>query len=231
MADVGVVNVSPSEPQPTTSEKPTATRPRTKSTIKRDETRQTKRKRTVESEPEPKSVSLPETSPATLPNHAGGNGRELDSSPTTEASTSALKKIAPRLSRQGTRSSARLRGQGSKIVREPTPIEPGVRQTKRKRKSLDEDKTAELPKKRTKRSDDQTNALVQANCSTVSDSPPADLVLSENVIVDHPGEPTDVVAEGGVVAGPPKDELAKPRGFFPRLEDLRAVFGLGGSGS
>lgn len=228
--DAVLVDAPASEPQATTSdsEKPAATRPRTKPTVKRNSTRQTKRKFTVTSEPEP--VPLPTTAPATLPGHAGDNGRELDSSP-AEASTLAVKRNAPRLSRQGTRSSARLKGRNSAVIHEPTLIEPVVRQTKRKRESLDEDKAVELPKKRARHSDDQTDALVQADGATASDSPPVGLVLSENVTVDHLEQPADVLAEGSAIANPSNDEPAKSRGFLPRLEDLRVVFGLGGSGS
>lgn len=129
------------------------------------------------------------------------------------------------MSRQGTRSSARLRGRNSTVIHEPTPIEPEIKQAKRKRGWLDEDNTVELPKKRAKRSDDQADALVQENGAT------ADPVVSENVVIDHLGQPTDVVAGGDVVVDPPKGEPTKPRGFFPQLGDLRVVFGLGGSGS
>lgn len=227
-----VMDASASELQPTTSDsdKPATTRAPTKSMVKRNTTaRQTKRKRTVASEPD--SVSLPETAPATLPSHTGDSGRELDSSPAAESSTPSVKRNAPRLSRQGTRSSARLRGQGSRVTHEPTPIEPEIKQTKRKREPLDEEKVVEHPKKRAKRSDDQTNDLVQANSTTVSDGPSVDLVLSKNVTADRLEQPVDVLTEESVVAGSSKDKPAKSSGFLPRLEDLRAVFGLGGSGS
>ena len=160
----------------------------------------------------------------------GGNGRELDSYPAAGTPSPVVKKNAPRLSRQGTRSSARLRGQGSTVIHEPTPIQPEIKQAKRKRGSLGEDNTVELPKKRAKRSDDQADVPAQENSATFSNTPPVDLVLSKNVVVDHLGQPADIVAEGSAVVDPPKDEPTKPRGFFPQLGDLRVAFGLGGSG-
>ena len=149
-----------------------------------------------------------------------------------EAFTHTVKRSATRLSRQGTRSSARLKGRNSTVIHEPAPIEPEIGQKKRKPGYLYEDNTAELPVKRAKHSDDQANVLVQTNGTTdVSDRPPVDLVLSENVVVDYLGQPADVVAEGSAAAGAPQDELAESKGFFANLGGLRAAFGLGGSGS
>jgi len=159
------------------------------------------------------------------PNHMGDNGRELDSNPTTETSSPVIKRNAPRLSRQGTRSSARLRGQNSTVIHEPTPLEPEIKRAKRKRGSLGEDDTVGLPEKRVKRSDDQADVPVQENSATFNNT------LREGAIVDHLEQHVNIVAEGSAVADPPKDEPTKPKGFFPQLGDLRAVFGMGGSGS
>ena len=138
-----------------------------------------------------------------------------------------MKRKAPRLSRQGTRSSARLRGQNSTVVHGPTPIEPETKQAKRKRGSLEDDNAAELPKKRAKRSDDQTAAPMQEDSVTLSDSPPVDLGSNENADVDHLGQPVD--DEGSGVADPPEGEPAKPRGFF-LLGNMPILFAMGGSG-
>jgi hypothetical protein len=141
-----------------------------------------------------------------------------------------VKRKAPRLSRRGTRSSARLRGQNPTDIHEPTPIEPETKQMKRKREPLDEDDADELSK-RARRSDNQTSVPARANSATTSDSPPVDLISSENVTVDHREQSVNVVVEGSTVASPSKDEPSKPRRFFPQLEDLQIIFGLGGSGS
>ena len=74
-ADVGTVDPPVIEPQPTASkpEKPVATRPRTRSAIKKTNiTRQTKRKGAVTSEPKP--VPPHQTTSIAPSNHAGGDG-------------------------------------------------------------------------------------------------------------------------------------------------------------
>ena len=223
------LSVSESQPTASHSEKPAVTRPRTKSTVKRtNSTRQAKRKGVIPSEPE--SVLLHKATPDTR-NHTGGDGSASDYSQAVDPSTPVVKGKAPRLSRQGTRSSARLRGQTSMITHEPTPTEPKIKQAKRKRESDDEGNVIGPPMKRDKGADDQTDAPVQANGTTTSDTLPDDLVLNDsNVTISHE-QRADVVAEGNALGGPSKGEPPRPRGFFLRLEDLRVVFGLGGSGS
>jgi len=132
---------------------------------------------------------------------------------------------------RGTRSSARLRGQDSPAIHEPTQIEPEIKQTKRKWESGDEDDPIELPKKRAKRAEDQTDAPVQLCNIIASGGPPVDPVLNENVIGNHIEQPANIVAEESATVGPSKDESSKPRRFFLQVENLRAVFGLGVSGS
>ena len=111
------------------------------------------------------------------------------------------------------------------VVHGPTPIEPETKQAKRKRGSLEDDNAAELPKKRAKRSDDQTDAPVQEDSATLSDNPPVDLGLNENADVDHLGQPV----EGTGVADPPEGEPVKSRGFF-LLGNMPILFAMGGSG-
>jgi hypothetical protein len=231
--DVGVVDASAGKPhQPTAShsEEPATARPRTKPTVKRtNTTRQTKRKRAPT--PELETVPLPKVTPATRPNPAGDVGREPDSGQMAETPNPLVERKRLRLSRRGTRSSARIRGKNPTDIHEPTPIESGIKQVKRKRGSLDEDNAAELARKRAKLSDDQTNVPVRANSITPSDTPPVDPVSSENGTVDHLEQPPNVVVGGGTVVGLSRDEPSKPRGFLPQLKDLRILFGLGGSGS
>jgi len=161
----------------------------------------------------------------------GDDGSESDSGPAADPSTPVVKRKTPRLSRQGTRSSARLRGQDSPAIHGPTPIEPEIKQAKRKRESDDVDDPIELPEKRTKRADDQTDAPVQV-CNTIAnDGPPLDPVSNENVVGDHIEQPVNVVSEESAIASPSKDESSKPSGLSLQMENLRVVFGLGGSGS
>ena len=231
-ADVGTVDPPVIEPQPTASkpEKPVATRPRTRSAIKKtNTTRQTKRKGAVTSEPKP--VAPNQTTPITLSNHAEGDGSGSGSGPAVVPSTrAAKKKKVPRVPRQGTRFSARLRGQNPTATCEPTMIEPKTKnkQTKRKRESNDEDNATKLPKKSAKRANDQTDTPVQVGVATPSGDPPADPVPSDDVTADHPEQPPDVdVGEGSTVADPPEDEPAYRMRFFLDKENGRTVIKLG----
>ncbi|KAF9647645.1 hypothetical protein BDM02DRAFT_3116737 [Thelephora ganbajun] len=231
--DTGAVDATVNEPQPTTSQsgKHVTTRPRTRSTTKRtNNTPQTKQKSAVTSEPE--SVPFHQSPPVIPPIHAVSNERELDAGPAVDPSTPVAKRKAPRLSRQGTRSSVRLRRQNSTATHEPTPIEPEINQTKRKRESDDEGNTVGLPMKRAKRANEQTDDPAQVGSTAISSSQVTGLAPGdENVIVDHLEQSSNFVAEEGMVAGPSKDESSDSRSFFSRIEDLRIVFGLGDSGS
>jgi len=231
--DAGIVDAPASEPQPTTShpEKPATTLPRTRSTIKRtNNTRQTKRKGAAASEPKP--VPLHKTKPATLSNHPGGDGRDSDSGPAAVPPTPVVKKKIPRLPRQGTRSSARLRGRDPTVTHEPTPIEPKKKQTKRKRGPDGEGNPAELPKKRGKGTDDQTDTPPQVGTSTPSGDLAVDLAPSESVTADHHEQPADVVAEGDAVAGPSEYESYRlPRFFLENQRGFGVVIKLGYPGS
>jgi hypothetical protein len=90
---------------------------------------------------------------------------DVDPAPVADSSTIARKGKAPRLYRQGSRSSARLRVGNPTAIHESMQIEPEVKQAKRERESDDEGTnggaTVELAKKRAKLADDQTDTPLQ----------------------------------------------------------------------
>lgn len=195
------MDASTTEPQTQASppEKPAATRPRKRSTAKK--TRQKNRKGGATSEPE--SAPLPKTTPATLQNRAGG---KTGAGPAADPSPPVVKKKAPQPPRQGTRASARLKGKNPSAIQDPAPIKPENKQARRKREADNEEKAVELPKKKTKRPEDQTDTPAQADAATPSGGQPADLASSENVTADRPKEPSDAEADEGAVA----DSLEEP---------------------
>ncbi|KAF9788285.1 hypothetical protein BJ322DRAFT_621438 [Thelephora terrestris] len=160
--NAGGVDASASEPQPTTSqsEKPTTTRPRARPAAKKtNSARQKKRRGVVPLKPE--TEPLRETTSAAPEDHAVGDEMDVDPAPVADSSTIARKGKAPRLYRQGSRSSARLMVGNPTAIHESMQIEPEVKQAKRERESDDEGTNGgapvELAKKRAKLADDQTD--------------------------------------------------------------------------
>lgn len=98
----------------------------------------------------------------------------MDTEPPQAAdqSTPAVKDKVP--VKQGTRTSARLRGRNPTATREPARTEPEVKQTKRKRGLGDEGTnkgtTAALPKKQVKVADDQTDTPTRDESTTAEPS-------------------------------------------------------------
>ena len=198
--DTEAVDASTTEPQPAASgpEKPAAARSRKTTTAKKtNTTRQTKGKGGVA-----ESAPLNETTPATLQDHAGGDGSGTGSGPAADPT----KKKAPQPPKQGTRASARLKGRNPSVVQDPAPIKPENKRARRKREVDNEDKVVELPKKRTKRPKDQAGTSAQAD-TTSSDDQSADLVPNENIPADRPEEPADAVTDEAVVKEEVVDEV------------------------
>lgn len=167
-------------------------------------------------------MPLHKTTPATS-SHAGGDGSESNPGPAVVPSTPAVKKKkAPLAPRQGTRASARLRAQNPTATQEPMPAGPQKEQTKRKRES-DEENPVELTDEGAKGTDDHTDTPVQADTTTPSDSPPADLISNENVTK----QPADVAAEENAPADFSEDESPRPRFYLREMRDNFAIIALG----
>lgn len=134
----------------------------------------------------------------------------VDPPPVADSSTPVVKKKAQQPPKQGTRASARLRGQNPTTTHEPTPTGLGVKQTKRKGgpsvKDTNEDAIAEVPKKQIEVADDQTDTPTRAENATTGDAPPADLAASEDVTVDHPEEPAKGHTDDEAEASTAEDE-------------------------
>ena len=217
------------EPQPTAShpEKPAVTRPRKGATTKKtNTTRQTKRKG---AKPEP--VPPHTTALATPPNHATGDGGESDSGPAADSSTPVVKK-APQPQKQGTRSSARIRGKNQKAIPEPAPapIKSKNKREKRKQEPDGKNNVAELPEKKP-RLDEEEETPVQADVTAPSDGQPVDLSSNENATADYLEQSADVQAEDSGDESPYESpytaeerELLRHKRFYIR-ED-RGVFML-----
>ena len=237
------------EPQPTASqpEKPAATRSRKK---KANGTRQTKRKGAAAAKLEP--VPPNETALATPSNHVGGDGGESGSGLAACPPTPAPKKKAPRPPKQGTRASARLRGNNPTAAPEPTPVEPTpieptpIEPTpiepkdkggKRKRGlgDKDKDKTVEPPEKRPKSPANQAETPAEAGVTIPDDGKSDDPVSNKSATVDHLEQPTDDAAseesEGEAPYESPftpeERERMRNRRFFIRVENGVALLGLG----
>lgn len=132
---------------------------------------------------------------------------DVDPAPVVDSCTPAANKKAPRLYRQGTRSSARLKVENPTATYEPTQLEPEVKQTKRERELDDEvtnEDTTELPKKRAKLADDQVDTPLQTETTTTSDIPPVE--LSEDATDGDLKQSAGFTAEGSMAPGPPENE-------------------------
>ena len=112
----------------------------------------------------------------------------VDPPPVADSSTPVVKK-ARQPPKQGTRASARLRGQKPTTTHEPTQTEPEIQQTKPSVEDASEDATAEVPKKQIKVAEDQTDTPTQAGDATTSGAPPRGLAASVEDITDHPEQP------------------------------------------
>lgn len=205
--DAGDADATGAEPSqtPLESDKPTATRvrnTRAKPTAKKTKTaRQKKQKGAAPSGPE--TEPLHETTPVPPQNPT----QDVGPPPITKPSTRTAKK-APPPPKQGTRASARLRGQNAKTTQEPAPIEPKTQKTKRKLEPVAETKnetTAVKPRnKRAKATEDQADTQVQPAQpeGTTNDDPPVrpaatpvEPATTENTTVDDPEDPANVSDE------------------------------------
>lgn len=204
--NAGSIDETADEPQPTTSrpKKRAATRPPAKSTAKNTKNaRQTKRKGAAVSKPEPASPH--EATPAPAQDRADDKeqpNRVL-----------AVRKKTAQSTRQGTRSSARLRGKNVTAAHDEPVAKAEVKRTKRAREADTDKKTTELPEKRAKRADDRTDAPAQAEATT-SDNPSADPVPSEDDTVDDPEQPDDTQSEESEEAD--EDQLVTKSRFYLR---------------
>ena len=208
--DAGPVDAPVLEPQPIASEpeKPAATRSRKKAS----RPRQTKQKVATTAKPESPYHEATLTTP---PNHVGGDGGESGSTPAACPPTPARKR-SPRPPKEGTRASARLKGQNpvaapEPIPAEPTPIEPKDKGGKRKRGPGD-----------------------KAGVTIPNDGKLDDPVSNKSATADHLEQPADATSEdneGEVPYVSPftPEERAQMRNrrFFIRVENGVALLGLG----
>lgn len=252
--DAGRVDPPVEDPQPTLpkasrSRKPPATRPRPEPTTKKaNNTRQKKGKAVVPSEPEPEpKPKPPQTAATTVPrNRARRDKVGVDRAPAADPSTSNTREKVLPPPRQGTRFSARLRGQGLGTVREPTLAVPETRRKKRGRKlddePADEQTNTELPNKRIKSAgtqldppaqpegatavDNQINVPLQAEdtASTV-DNPQVDLSPGKTVAANDLEQPAEVADEEDGEFRPIDDGYI--RRFYLRKENGRVSICLG----
>jgi len=133
--------------------------------------------------------------------------------------------------RQGTRASARIRGQGPKATPEPTPIETKNKRGKRGRQSGGKNKAVEPPEKRPKRLEDETaDTPMEVDVPAPDDDEPVDPVPNNNTTPDHLEQPAEVEAEergSYSIYTPEEREYLRNRRFFLREENGMFLIGLG----